>query len=344
MPLPVSQPSLERFDQRVLAIKADVTEGTDPVPATATNAFQILNGTQKLSATDVARNVDRNVYTGKPKAKTNPIITISGDVELIPPTTPGDATGAGVPPVSPLLLPGGFKIVKTAAAVGPPAVVGETRYKPITKLIPSATSYWYHNGTFAKLISARHAFSAIKLAIDDRFTAKVDIQAAYTAIDEADLPTDMDYSAFGIPTIADDTNTVMLVNVAGSESDDVHVMGKSLQVDLGSKLLTKRFTERRFNAINGMDPKFTLLLARPAKSDFDFYALWTAGTIITSSFKLLEPDGRYSIVGIRGQIDDVADTNTDDDDLITVTGTCIASDSSSPTDGSDFCYIAFGGP
>jgi len=325
----MAQPALEPFKNRTLAIKAEVTEGVDPSGTSAVNSFELLDGKSSSEFDKNERKRDRPFFTGDPFTVSNKRCAIEGMMELTPPTVPGHATN-GVASTAPVLKPCGLaQTLSNSTRI--------TRYNPISTGIPTTHAYWWHAGTYRKVAGARGNLTGLALEIGKLFQASVRLQGKYTVVAEATLPTDSDYAAFAVPTVAADDNTEMLVSVIGGSPTALHLRGKMLSVDMGNELKTKQYTEFLQTSISNRKPTFKARFARPAVADFDVYAVRDVSALVEFSFKLEEEDGRYSMMVVRGQIDQITDADIDGDFGYEVTGTCIASDT-----GGDEFYIEFG--
>lgn len=309
----MAQPDLQFFARRVLAVAASA-------PTSAANAIEILDGSSERMADKVERNVDRAFFGAKPTSIKNRRAKIMGTIELTPPSAPGQVT-TGVASVAPVLLPCGFAQTLTADS-------RLTRYSPISAAIPDADAKWWHATTYLSVTSCRGDLSDISFAIGERPTAKLTLEGAYTALASAAVPTDADFSDFPVPTVSEYDNSVMVLSSLGDTAiTDLHLRAKSLSVNLGNELGTKEYTEFKEARITERKATFTAVFALPDLAEFNPQAICDSREYITLYFKISEADGRYIKLAIRGQIEDVKDTNTDGDFTFTVTGSCIPSDS-----------------
>jgi hypothetical protein len=316
----MAQPNLEYFSRRALLLKVETTEGTDATPTAGTNAFQLMDGKSAIEFDKVERKLDRPFFTGDPFGISNARGTIDGGFEIVPPGAPGTDVAA----VDAMLQIGGMSSAKTT---------GSTRYSPISASIKSATAYWYHAGTLRKALGARAQISGLELAIGSWLKAQAHIMGSCIEVTEAALPSGLDYSAFTQPVFSTAENsTLLLGTVAGGAT--LHTWAKSLSIDFGSDLKTKEYTEKRFFTISDRKPTWKLRMARPAKADFDPWALMLAGTLITGEFTLSQANDLATALGFRGQIEKVDEVDIDGDYGLELSGPCIASDS-----GGDEFYI-----
>jgi hypothetical protein len=302
---------LERFRNRALLLKVEATEGVDALPVPATDAFQLFDGSSGLTGETVERMVDRPFFTHDPFVVTSSRGFVEGGFEMVPPT--GAYTGVTKAAVDALLRVGGM--AKTFVA-GPPAVV---RYNPVSTAIPSATAYFYHAGTYYKLVAARAAISELSMNIGSYLQGKLRIEGSCTQVEEAALPTGLDYSAFATPVANTTESMEMRINA-------VAVEGKDFSIDFGSTIQTVEHTEARLTRITDRKPTFRTRFYRPARAALDPFALWRAGTIVPVWGSVTDPvTGLQTKITARGQIEACNPVDIDGDLGYEVSGRCIAS-------------------
>lgn len=322
----MAQPDLQQFKKRGLALALRTVAGVAVVPAPATNGILLFNGTSGTETDTVERPVDRPFFTGQPFAVTNKRAFVEGEFELYPPATPGaeDTSDAdcGV-----LLLPAGMTTVKDEAAK-------TTRYNPVSAGIAISDAKFWHAGTIKAIAAARHNVSSLVLAIGDRFKGNIRVQGDYTDIAEGELP--VITLPTTVPVVATAANTTGKVTPLPGGAP-LQIWAKSLSVDFSNTLATKEFTSHKETSITDRAPTWTLRLARTALADFNPWTLRDAGTLIAAALRTTEKDGRYSELGIRGQIQSISETDIDGDYGWELTGPCVASDT-----GGDELYIEFG--
>lgn len=326
MALPITQPEIDSYERRCLVLKTEVTEGVDPVGTAAANAFDLLDGKSSTSFDKKERKRDRPFFTNHRFSVTNKVLKIEGGFELAPPPAPGaDAAAVRV-----ALLPCGM-----AQTLSPSERI--TRYSPISIGIGSVHGYWYHSGTYRRLIGARGNITGLSMAIDEVFKCSVSFEGRYINVTEADLPSDANYTAFRKPTVCTDDNTQLIINSEAAGIEDLHVAGKSLSVDFGNELKTRRHTELARSKITNRLGTWKAVFARPAVADMDVYALRDNEVLVEFDWLLHEADRRYSLLHVKGQIEQIAETNIDGEFHYELSGLCIASDT-----GGDEFYVAFG--
>lgn len=322
----MAQPDLQQFKKRGLALALRTIAGVPVVPAPATNGILLFNGSSGTETDTVERAVDRPFFTGNPFAVTNKRAFIEGEFELYPPATPGAAATSNAD-CHALLLPAGMTTVKDADAK-------TTRYNPVSQQIAISDAKFWHAGTLKAVAAARHNISSLVLAIGDRFKGNIRVQGDYTNITEDALPTLVLPAT--VPVVATAANTTGKVKSLPGGAD-LAIWAKSLSVDFSNTLATKEFTSHKETGITDRKPTWTLRLAKTALADFNPWSLRDAGTLITAALRTTEADGRYSELGIRGQIQGVSETDIDGDYGWELTGPCVASDA-----GGDELYIEFG--
>lgn len=306
---------LESFRSRALLLKLETTEGTDSVPTPALDAFQLFDGRSGVTGDVVEREIDRPYFTNAPFVIANPRAFIEGSFEIVPPTTPGDATN-GIAAVDPLLQIGGMARTLTAAVVGPPAVPASTRYNPISSLIPSGTAYWYHGSAHKKVTGARAALSAIEMAVGNYMRGQLRIEGNYVDVSEATV-TGLSYTRFAAPRVGSTESMALSFN-------GFNVEGKSLSIDFGSEQRTIEHTEARLNRITDRRATFTARLYRPALASFNPWTQWRNGSIVPILGTHLELNGRATILEVRAQIEGINEVDIDGDLGLEISGRCIA--------------------
>lgn len=328
----MAQPALDYFERRMIAIKAESTEGTDAAPSTSVNTFDLLNGTSFTEFDKVERPRDRSYFTGEAFIVANKRGGVEGDFELCPPVTPGDSSTPGNAPCEVVLFPSGMARTKSSTN-------GTTIYAPISTAIPTVTADWYHAGTLMEVVGARGNISGLMMEVGGRFMGKLKLQGVHADVDESALPTDGVYTAFLSPSVITYANSVMRAyGSTAANTLPVFLWGKMLSVDFNNELQTVQYTQKRVSGISDRNGTFTAKFARTAKADFDVHALRDAGTQVIFDFTVVDDDGTtYSRLKVRGQIEQIKDVDQDGYRFYEVTGPCIASDS-----GGDELAIEFG--
>lgn len=340
----MTQPALDFFKKRNLLIKAEVTEGTDPTPTGASDAFRLFDGSSSTEFDKVERPLDKAFFGSDPFVVANRRATIQGTFELYPPATPGAASTSDAD-CAKLLLPAGMAVTKNAGAK-------TTIYNPISTAIASATAYWYHTGTLIKALGARADISDLKIEIGQRFTGQCSIMGDYADVSAAAAPTVTLSSK--VPVVATARNTdcklSTLVRGATTSTDgtplaDLVVWAKSLSVSFGNALAHKEFTSKSVNGVSDRQATWSLRLAKTdITADFNPWYVRDNGIVLEAALRLFEVDavagvldGLYSALNIRGQIETINPTDIDGDYGWELSGPCIPSDA-----GGDDFTIEFG--
>lgn len=321
----MAQPNLEQFKKRGVAIKIETTVGVDATPTGVANGVLLLNGSSGTEIDKIERPVDRPFLGGTPFVVGGKRAFIEGEFELYPPATPGAATTSNAD-CEVLLLPAGMTVVKDNVAK-------TTKYNPVSANIASATAYWYHAGTHKKVLGARNDLSNLSLAVGERFKGNVRLQGDYTTVTETALPSITLPSV--VPTTAKASNTATNINVSGGA--DVLVWAKSLSINLSNQIASKEYTTHKETGITERAPTFTLRIAKTALADFNPWTVRDAAQVFAARLRLTESDGRYSELGVRGQIEAINEVEIDGDYGWELTGPCVPSSA-----GGDEFYILFG--
>jgi hypothetical protein len=309
----MSNPSIESFIARGLALKKEATEGVDASPTAPLNAFQILDGQSKIQADEIKRNLDRPYFNSARSKYATFRAQITGNIELVPPEAPGvDSMATGL-----ALEIAGMAKTLTAPDAGPPVVKGSTLYTPISRLIPSATGYWWHAGTFKKLLGARANLTGISHEIGKYLMAAMTLEGSCDDITEDDLPDDFDYDLFLEPTVGTTESMELKIN-------DFAVNGLSHSVDIGSQIKTREHTEARRTSIGSKQSTFKARFYRTALADFNPMSKWKSGEIIEVKSMIVTAAGTASIVTSLGQVTGLDETNIDDEYGWEISGNLVA--------------------
>jgi hypothetical protein len=336
----MAQPALDFFRKRSVLVKAEVTEGTDPIPVGGTDGIRFFDGSSSTEFDTVDRNEDKAHFGNNPFAVANRRATVQGTFELYPPATPGAASTSDAD-CAKVLLPSGFAVTKNLAAK-------TTRYNPISAAIPSVTAYWYHTSTLLKILGARGNLSSLGIEIGQRFTGQASLMGEYTEVTSAAMPSVT--LPTKVPVVSSKRNSECIISTLGRGATassvntplvDLHTWAKALTVDLGNALAYREYTEKGVAGITDRAPTFTLRLAKTdISADFNPWFVRDNGIIIEAAYRLYEDDTKdalWSELGIRGQIEQVTPTDIDGDYGWELTGRCIPSSA-----GNDELYIAFG--
>lgn len=305
------QPALEKFAQRAIVI-GDAGVTLDH----SLHGLQLLNGSSKKQADAVTRDIDKAYLGASAQAMTNFRASINGTLEIRPPQDPGHAT-RGIPPTDYALRPCGL-----ARALS--AVLGTTRYNVISANFTTADVNWWHATTYLEVRGAAGDLSNLKMEIGSPFTASLALTGTYEELAEDALPTDINMAAFvGSPTIAEPENTMMVIETAeGAELVGLHVWGKSLDVSLGHAVGTKRYTQLKISGITDRDASYTAVFAKTDFAEFNPDDYFRNRKVLRITFLLREPDGRYSLLGVLGQVDSYQEQDVEGDLCYQIQGKC----------------------
>jgi len=258
----------DKFDIRAFLHKIEATEGTDSVPDPATNAILLLGGEVSVQDDDLEREIDQPQGGARPRTKIRRRATITGGIELVGATTAGAA-----PPNSSLIRAAGHVETVLVADPGPPEVFDAVQYNPILKNIPSASSYFYHDGEFFKIVGSRSRLNTAELSINGIPTAQQETLGKVLEISEDDVPANVDTSAFADPSVGtEDGNTGVFADMS-ILLDGVALDGISVNLDFGINLALRYSTEstralQRARAVTG-----TMRIYRPEIATSDIRSM-----------------------------------------------------------------------
>jgi hypothetical protein len=321
----MAQPDLMKFRIKRLLLAA---AGTTLLPAT--HAFKLRDGESQVENDETEINEDTEFLGNVETEQTNHRAYVQGNIDIQPPVAPGQPT-TGIAPTAPAILPCGFAQTLTALS-------RVTRYNPISAAFPLADAHWHHNDTLLQILNARGNLTGLKMEIGQRFMAQMRIEGTYTTVEAVTLPTGFDTSAFVRPVISEYTNSTLIIATVDDNSiDDLHLRAKSLSADVGNTLATKEYTEFKETGISDRKPTFAARIAMVDLGDINPWDLKRNRTMITLGYKTTQPDGRYSMLVVRGQINGVQRVDIDGDTGVELSGRCIPS-----TAGGDELYIEFG--
>lgn len=325
----MAQPALEKFNRRVLAVAA-----AGVTVASATHAIRFYEGSSGTEFDKVEDNEDSAFLGGKGFAVTNKRAFAEGRIHFALPTTPGTSAA----PHAPVLLPCG--LAQTISAI-----LQTTVYSPVSSGFALADFKFWHAGDLLAVTNARGNLTSIGIEVNQRPSAQLRLQGSYDTVDEEALPTDADFSAFvqmrpavGSSDATKNTVRMRVSSLGDAAIDDLALRSKSLRVDLGNTIGTKPYSEFDETGITDRVPTFTAVFARPSQADIDIHALRDTEELIELNMRQIDPaTGRYILLAVRGQIDQITAQDVDGDKCWQITGTCIPSAA-----GGDEFYIEFG--
>ncbi|MDO5625011.1 MAG: hypothetical protein Q4G71_10005 [Pseudomonadota bacterium] len=319
----MAQPQLESFKRRGLALALRTNAANPASIDPATHGVLLFNGTSGTEFDKIERPIDRPHFTGQPFAVGDKRAWIEGEAEMYPPTQPGTGEAdCGV-----LLLPAGMTSVKDSTA-------GTTRYNPVSSGIAVADAKWWHAGTVKHVQAARADITGMAITIGDRPKFNVRLQGDYNTVAAEAVPSitlpDVE------PVVARADNTKTYISVAGGT--ELLVWAKQLSVDIGNTITSKEYTSHKETGISDRQPTFTLRIAKTDLADFNPWSTRDSNLHIAARLRLTQADGRYTELGIRGQIEQINEVDIDGDYGWELTGPCVASDV-----GGDELHLEFGG-
>lgn len=267
---------LTPFQARALQLKIETTEGTDAVPTGAADTVQVMDLSVQIEADNQDRNLDRTTFGGRPTSLVRKRGIVTGNVELIGHGTPGTAA-----PIGPLLRACGH--AQTLVAVT------SARYRPLSTGIPSASIYAFHGLERYRILAARGMLSSLAFNIDDYPKAQFELRGNPETMTEAALPTDGDVSAFQVPPVIVQENSVMTI-------DGFDVDGKGLEIRPAVDLQIVHHTNARVARHVDRLTEVTLRFFRSAYSDKNIHALAEAETPVPVSFEVTTSAGKNILV------------------------------------------------
>jgi tail tube protein len=216
---------MSRFTRNtVMLSKAETTYGTDPVP-TGAEAILMSNPAFKLVTQNVDRNLVRPYFGNSEQLAGTKWLEHGGDVELV-----GSGTVATAPAWDALILACAMaKSVEVATRVD---------YLPVTDGQASVTNYVYKSGVLHKALGARG-----KLTINMKQGEIPKLGFAFLGLYggvSAASPSGIDFSAFQVPTVVNNTNSAKLW-IGGAVADTgapavtggIQYPSLGLELDLG---------------------------------------------------------------------------------------------------------------
>lgn len=321
----MAQPDLRNFTRRGILIGPANTS-----LVAADHSLLLFDGTAETTADRVERNTDTPYLGAKPASMKNFRAMINGMIELITPTAPGQPT-TGVAPWAKAILCCAIAQTLTADS-------RLTRYTPISDDAPLADAKWWHADIYMAVDDIAGDLAEINCAIGERITAKIALEGNYEAVSEDTVPTNFDLTAFVEPTICTYSNSTLILNSLGDAAiTDLHLRAKSLVINLGNEKAVKEYTKFKKGKVTKRNGKFTIRIALCDLGDFNPDDFKRSREYITLEWKLSEADGRYTMPGVRGQVDDVKLVDIDGDAGFEISGPAIPSST-----GNDEIWIEHG--
>lgn len=324
----MAQPDLIRFNRKAFAIDAAGSAVTS-----AADVIEVLDGAYSTETDTVEEVVDSAFMASTDTAITNKRGIITGTVRLLPPVTPGDAGADGKALNEKLLRACGLAVT---------IATDLTTYNPASSSFYTADAKEWQGDTLFSVTNAKADIEEILFEIGARPNLKFNLQGTYAAITDVAMPTDTGtvLANFLKNAISTNANSTLILNSLGTAAiTNLHLRAKRLKVTGGNEIVTHEYTEYKTTDINDRKPTFEARFAKPAMADFNPTALRDSEELITLEYTVTEADGRWTKLGVRGQILTVANDDIDGKFGLIITGNCRAS----ATGGDEF-YIEFGAP
>jgi hypothetical protein len=220
------------FERRACAIKTEVTYGTDPVPTGAANTMQVIEGSVRIVADKVTRNLDRTYLGARPFNLVKRRAEFEGQVELCGAAAPGSGT-----PLDAILRACSFGLTSVGAT--------SDTFAPVSGSFSSSAIYFEWAGLLFKITGFRGAIE-VSQEIDARTMATVRgmglIELAN--VTEAAIA-GLTYTAFqNPPIVTKDTWALTVGGVAVNATSLRWSQGQAPELFHGSELREVSYTGR----------------------------------------------------------------------------------------------------
>lgn len=184
--------TVDQWDSREALLALQVDEVTPVVPAAATAGFYIHDGESQIENEERTLNRDRPNGGSRKRKFVRKHGIVTGDIELSGAAIAGDPS-----PYSAVYQNCGH--AETLVADAGPPIVNASDYTPILRGFPSASMWFYHSGELQKMFGGRGVLESMTWALDDFNRARMRWGGRVEAVDEADVPTNVDKTAFRDP-------------------------------------------------------------------------------------------------------------------------------------------------
>jgi hypothetical protein len=220
------------FERRACAIKTEVTYGTDPIPTGAANTMQVIEGTVRVVADKVTRNLDRTYLGARPFNLVKLRAEFEGQIELCGAAAPGSGT-----PLDAILRACSFGLTSDPG-------VSDT-FAPVSSSFSSSAIYFEWAGLHFKITGFRGSIE-VSQEIDARTMATVRgmglIELAN--VTEASIA-GLTYTAFQRPPIVTkDTWALTVGGVAVNAQSLRWSQGQNPELFHGSEMREVSYTAR----------------------------------------------------------------------------------------------------
>lgn len=197
--------ALRSSTDRVALLKMETTYGTGVVTAAA-DAILLMNAQVQPMADKLERNIDLPYFGGDPFVLVGKRITLSGETDLLGPSSAGVGTLAA--PLGKLYRTCGHAETLVGPTPGPASV----KYNPISKNFESATVDFYWAGIKFRMTGVRGYFD-MDFSIKNFAKATITLTGLLTIPADGEPPGPIDWTPFQTPA-AIETET-WLVTVGG---------------------------------------------------------------------------------------------------------------------------------
>jgi len=247
------------YRKRTVLVKAEVTPGTDVVPA-ATDACQVRNlEVTPVDAEAISRDLIRPYLGASPQILVNNKVIVTFEVEYS-----GSGTAGTAPRYGALLKACGFSEVVVAST--------SVTYAPVSADFKSVSIYYSTDGVRHKVIGARGTYS-LNLTANQIPVINFTMTGQYVAPTDTADPTPT-FTTQATPRIFNDTNTTAFTLF--SETD---LPLQSCQLDVGNEVIYRELvnSDKEILIIN-RSSSGTLMIEMPTLASHDFFADAIAST------------------------------------------------------------------
>lgn len=250
---------IQLFEQRSMLLKIESSYGTDPTPTAGTNAMLIMEGSCKLMADKLDRNVDAAYFGAHPFVLVGKRAEVEFEIDLVGHATPGTAA-----PCGPILRSCGMSETLSAGV--------SATYAPVSSSFASATIWFYHSGLLFKILGGRGTIS-VDMTIKQWPKAKV----RYIGLIAASQPTEAAPGALTLTSFqtpgAVETETMSLT--IGAAAINI----SAFMFDQNNELQMYEGSEAREVSIKDRKPTGTVTCFQEALATLNPWSLANAHTL-----------------------------------------------------------------
>lgn len=222
------------FERRACTLKTEVTYDTDPVPTGAANTFQVIEGSVKIVADKLTRNLDRTYLGARPFNLVKRRAEFEGQFEVCGAAVPGSGT-----PLDAIMRACSFGL--TSVAVAPTS----DTFRPVSTAFSSSAIYFEWAGLLFKITGFRGAIEVTQ-EIDQRTMATVRGlgQIELANVTEASIA-GLTYAAFqNPPVVTKETWAVTIGGIAVNVQSLRWSQGQNPELFHGSEMREVSYTAR----------------------------------------------------------------------------------------------------